>query len=1078
MPSLTVLRYAVADSHVFELLKDKALPTGLLRGRPKRSYFRDVYFDTSDGVLRRAGFRVKIRMSLDDTRRLTFWTIPSSRSADASHPTIHIESVTTQSDPGEIFNGNLAAARRLRALVNPTHLEPHCEIAVQRQSHSVHRRFLLWPQAALSYDNCTLTRHGTTEDIHELSVQGRFPHGSLLTETIRWVESLPGVTRAPQDCVERVFEETASETGERDLVHVTDAGHKEVVLVAMTGGRVGFLKDDTQLQFPTGLGNGESTCRAMLEKFFGTNEGQLTQIRGTGSHPESQQTGVWLARKLPRDIEKRTGERFEWLPYSSAFDLAGSPVIREPRTLTALSALARSALITGTQDSRSAAATGPRLEPGIVPTASDNATLTALRRPTLSLEALNPEQHAPEQFINADLSWLEFNLRVLALAENPYIPLKARIRFLAIVSTNLDEFFKVKVAGLKAVVASGKMKRTPDGMTPTERLDAILVRIRNMLARQYRSFEHLKATDLKDAGIRIVSWGDLNPHDREELEEYFKYEVFPLLTPEAITISPGHIFPFLQEERIAFAVMFRDSSTSTQHFSQIKLPGGLPRFHSFGKSATFISLEEVILSNITALFATRTVESAHPFRITRYGDLDVDEETAASFDRAIEEAVRKRAFAPVVRLETTPGVPQQIKDRLIEELRFEESNHDNILGDPDIFEEEGVLDLGGLHEIADALGDHLDYPTLHAKNPFATSDTIFDQIRSNDVVVHHPYDSFVGTFERFIVEAAEDASVTGIKLTLYRPGRGGSPIEEALLKACSSGKDVSVFVELKARFDEEKNLAWAKKLKDAGINVVTGLVKFKTHAKIALVIRRGEAGLERFAHIGTGNYNPDTAKVYTDVGLFTMDTTIADDIQFLFNELTGSSGAPQARFQRLLVAPVNLRESFINLIHREKENAQHGKNSWIRAKMNALQDGDIIEALYQASQAGVSIDLIVRGFCTLRPGVPGLSENIRVFSIVGRFLEHARIFEFGNAGDAEFYIGSADWRPRNLDRRVEVVTPVTDPANKAVLDNIITTELNDPMIWELKSDGSYSQDPLPTGIEPITAQERFSRNSD
>jgi polyphosphate kinase len=470
-----------------------------------------------------------------------------------------------------------------------------------------------------------------------------------------------------------------------------------------------------------------------------------------------------------------------------------------------------------------------------------------------------------------------------------------------------------------------------------------------------------------------------------------------------------------------------------------------------------LPVEELIRANLELLFPGRVVGGAHAFRVTRSGDLQLDEATAGNFLQAIEEELARRKLQPVVRLEIEPGTPAPLQDLLQRELHFAESERDGGIGAADVYAAGGLVNLGALRDVKTVLAD---YPPLEVRAPFLPDRSVAQQLDERDCLVRHPTDSFSASFERFITEAADDSDVQAIKLTLYRPG-GPSPIANALSRAAASGKDVSVIVELKARFDEARNIAWARSLEQEGIHVVTGLVSLKTHAKLALIVRRSAKGhVHRHAHVGSGNYNPDTARAYTDLGLFTADPRITADVHALFNELTGSSHAPQVQLRHLLVAPTSLLERVLALIERETAHARAGQAGRIRAKLNALSDSTVIQALYRASQAGVDIDLVVRGICTLRPGVPGLSERIRVVSILGRFLEHARIYHFANGGGGggaaeDYYIGSADWRPRNLRRRVEVMAPVFDPAARRTLDKILTEELSAPRAWLLRPDGGY-----------------------
>ncbi len=658
--------------------------------------------------------------------------------------------------------------------------------------------------------------------------------------------------------------------------------------------------------------------------------------------------------------------------------------------------------------------------------------------------------------LNPELSLLEFNARVLALAEDPSLPPLARVRFLAIFSSNLDEFFQVRVGGLRQAVAEGITRRSIDGRTPSDLLQAINVKLRALIRRQYRCFQAVREDALEPVGVRIRKLDDLGDTEREYLRDYFDERVLPLLTPKAITLAGGHPFPFMEDMLLSLAVVVRDPRTARDHFVHLEVSDALPRFIRLPDSLDFVPVEEAIAANIATLYPGRDVLETHPFRIARSAEIKFDEKSASSFLEAIEDELRRRPAGAIVRVEVGRTMPFAIRDLLIRELRRKEESQGIPLLASDVHEVDGMVDLGSLHELTDLGRPDLDYPPFVPAEPFKDDESMFDVVSRGDVLVHHPYQSFDATTARFLVEAADDPDVMAIKLTLYRPG-GPTALADLLLRAAAQGKDVSVFVEVKARFDEELNIFWAKQLERGGIHVVTGLVKYKTHAKLALVVRREGDQVRRYVHIGTGNYNETTARQYTDLGLITTREGICTEVNQLFNELTGSSRPPAGTFEHLLVAPTNMLSQFSALIERETEHAREGRPAGIRVKLNGLADGEVIEALYRASQAGVTVDLIVRGICALRPGVPGMSETIRVVAAVGRFLEHARIFKFVNGGEVEHYIGSADWRPRNLRRRVEVVAPIIDPEARRRLDEILDMELADPSAWELLPDGSYSQ---------------------
>jgi polyphosphate kinase len=686
---------------------------------------------------------------------------------------------------------------------------------------------------------------------------------------------------------------------------------------------------------------------------------------------------------------------------------------------------------------------------------------------TAELLAQPTARQAVDPVLNPELSLLEFNARVLALAEDASTPLLARLRFLSIFTTNLDEVFMIKVGGLRQAVAAGITKRSIDGRTPKELLQAMALRLRALLQRQYRCVNALRANELRQNGVRLRAWADLNEAERAQLAIYFDEQVFPVLTPKAITRSLGHPFPHIEDLRLSLAVMIEDPRTRREHLAVVNVSDAVPRFVRLKDTHDFVAMEDLIREHIGALYRGRRVLGVYPFRLTRCGEVEFDEHAGANFLEVVEEEVGQRPFGAIIRVEIERGMPAAVRDVLLNELRHEKNREGIALEDDDVFVVDGPVDLGALAELADLELPELDYRPFTPASPLDRHRPIFDVLDERDVLVHHPYESFDDTVQRFISDACDDPDVVTIKLTLYRAG-GRSLTVESLKRAAAAGKDVSVFVEITARFDEETNIFWAKQLEHAGIHVVTGLVSLKTHAKIALVVRRQGERLRRYGHVGTGNYNAATARVYTDFGLLTADPMITGDLQTLFNELTGSSRAPTGEFQRLLVAPTYMLGRFLELIERETAHARAGRGGHIRAKLNGLADTEIIEALYRASQAGVKIDLSVRTICSLRPGIPGLSEGVHVVSVLGRFLEHGRIYYFANGGAPEYYIGSADWRSRNLRRRVEVAAPVADPALRARLERVLTTELSDPAAWRLLPDGTYER---PAGGSGPGAQE-------
>ncbi|MBD2026384.1 polyphosphate kinase 1 [Leptolyngbya sp. FACHB-711] len=690
-------------------------------------------------------------------------------------------------------------------------------------------------------------------------------------------------------------------------------------------------------------------------------------------------------------------------------------------------------------------------------------------------------------YFNRELSWLEFNRRVLQEAFDQRTLLLERLKFSGIFSANLDEFFMVRVAGLKQQVEAQVSSLSPDGRTPQQQLEAIAQVLRPMVMEQHRHFEQVLRPALAEKGIHLLNYIDLNQEQRLFLQDFFERRIFPVLTP--LAVDPGHPFPFISNLSLNLAVVVKNPETNREHFARVKVPKILPRFvvfpaelqHQDGKPSlwTGVPLEQVIAHNLEALFPGMNIQEYHLFRITRDADLELEEDEAEDLLEAIEQELRKRRLGgSVVRLEVQSTIPASIRSTLMQEMELEDS---------DVYEVEGLLNLKDLMSLLSLPVPELkDLPRISVVLPGLRSvgdgrssgnssshdeSDIFSVIRRRDLLVHHPYYSFSGSVQRFIIQAANDPQVLAIKMTLYRTS-GDSPIVNALITAAEKGKQVVVLVELKARFDEQNNIQWAKRLEESGVHVVYGLVGLKTHTKVVLVVRQEGDRIRRYVHIGTGNYNHRTARIYTDLGLLSCREELGADLTDLFNYLTGYSH--QRSYRRLLVAPVNLRDRMLGLIRREIDHCKNGQPGRIIAKMNALVDPQIIAALYEASRSGVQIDLIIRGVCCLRPGVEGVSENIRVISIIGRFLEHSRIFYFHNNGQEEVYIGSADWMPRNLDRRVEAITPIEDPQLAKDLQEILGILLTDNrQAWELQPDGSYKQRQPKAGEPERSAQAIF-----
>jgi polyphosphate kinase len=682
-----------------------------------------------------------------------------------------------------------------------------------------------------------------------------------------------------------------------------------------------------------------------------------------------------------------------------------------------------------------------------------------------------PDLGDPSLYLNRELSWLEFNRRVLHEAVDPRTPLLERLKFLAIFSSNLDEFFQVRVAGLKRQVAAGIIERTADGMTPEAQLAAIAAVVRD-LSRRHRDclLDDVLPALAREGVVLHQRMDRLEPADRAQADAYFHAHVFPVLTP--LAVDPGHPFPYISNLSLSLAVVLRGPD-GEERFARVKVPKILPRWVALASPNQFVPLEEVIGTHLEALFPGVEILGWHLFRITRNTDLQIEnDDEAEDLLSLIQEEVRNRRFAEVVRVEVHESMPTALREMLLMEFSEQQEPPARPLTAADLYEVGGLMDTADLLTLAALDLPALRDPVFHPVTPvrLASGRNIFDVIREGDLVLHHPYESFQSSVERFIQTAAEDPDVLAIKLTLYRTG-GDSSIARLLAQAAERGKQVAVLIELQARFDEENNIIWAQRLEDVGVHVSYGVPGLKTHAKVMLVVRREGDAMRRYVHIGTGNYNPKTARLYTDFGLLSADPDLGADLTDLFNVLTGF--AVPAGYRKLMVAPRGMRERFLGLIRREMEHRRAGRPARILAKMNALVDPDIIAALYEASRAGVPVDLIVRGICCLRPGLPEVSDTIRVISIVGRFLEHSRAFCFLNGGNEEVYIGSADWMPRNLDRRIEAVTPIDGPADRRTVRDLLLFMWEDNrQAWELRADGSYEQR-RPAGGEAERATHRL-----
>ncbi|MGE0555760.1 MAG: polyphosphate kinase 1 [Gemmatimonadales bacterium] len=1027
MATFSQFRCSVDGVEALARLRAAPLPLGLKAAPTEQSFHRDIYLDTSDRALARRAVSCRLRITADDRRTLCLilW-------GGADHPPERYEAPVVDLDPRRALEGPSEPARRLRGLVEPALLKPRIEIETVRWTRAVVGGWLVKkPRFAFLYDACTVRHGGLARTFEELQVRrlgAGGPHLEQIAEALEKRHGLRPFLMPKYERAEQLVEAIASEATVRML-----SSDRAVVLLALDGGRLAFVERDAGLALPVGRGSGLDACRHVLRSVFDSGVGELTLLGQVSGAPDRAGLEVWVARRTRGRADGDRGGRVAWLTMQEALAKVGTPELRSPETLGALALAARMELVADP-------------EPGAAPPARRS---SGNSRPP---EARHVRADAPaEHFLNVETSQLAFHERVLALAESADTPLAERLRYLAIVAGNLDEFFAVRVGSLKAAIANGSTRRTFDGLSPAEQFDAIAARVPGILARLARTAREC-LEGARTRGIRVATWLELDGEARAALTSHFEAQLLPVITPRAVTLSPGHPFPVIPPLTLAFAVLVRDVHTGPVHFAYLAIPSRLPRWLD-APGGELVPVEEVIRAHLQAFYPGRPVDQRWLFRLTRAADLAVADDETGDLVQVIEEEVQRRGLNAPVRIEVERGTPPMVTDLLMRELRFERRATLAPLGERDLYLVDGLMDPTCLRAVAARLPADDSFRPFVPRQPLSAAPSLFEQLDAGPILVHHPYEDFDATVGRFFAEAARDPDVVGIKLTLYRGGESSGLID-ALEIAARQGKDVSVFVELRARFDEARNARWVRRLEEAGAHVAYGLAGLKIHAKCALVVRETSDGVRRYAHVGTGNYNPATARVYTDLGLLTADPAITADVGDLFNQLTGSTGAPLGSFRRIVVSPEAMVPALLAKIEREAALGERGR---IRIQVNGLEDPELIEALYRASEAGASVDLVIRGLCLLRPGVAGLSARIRVVSVLGRLLEHQRIFHFGNDGADEYLIGSADLRPRNLRRRVEVLVPVTWPAHMARLDGILHGLLTEPSGWWLDEAGHYAR---------------------
>jgi polyphosphate kinase len=1017
--------------------------------RSSFNLFRETYFDTADGGLRDNGMTLRLRVEAQGRQLIQLIARGKTVSLQGVVEETCLETPVVDGGLYATLSGASEVATRVREVVDPYALRPVVALDVDRESRDLREGIFRRPVVRVSFDQIIAHAPGATRAFHCITLTELVNGAAGLEALATRIRTGHGIESDGLDLCNRIRSALAGSAQTVLLEAATDA---RVAVLVLHDWEVALVDGPYGLTLPSAPGSGEEVARDRLQEMRYGRAGDVLDVDLLGFAPAragGADLEVWLHE--PAAPVERPRDALVWIPLLELLGRVGAPRLRDAGLASALLLLVRSEI-------------GLRL----------------LREAPLRRQPPRPLPLAPrpkdtgagedgEDFLDLDLSVLDFNVRVLELAEDAGLPLLERFKFLSIFSSNMDEFFVVRVASLKDELARARAS-SEEWLSPGRLLDLVAIRVRALLVRQYGCLKQMLLPALAAAGVHVRRWDDLAEPARAALSRHFAEEIFPLLTPLSLSPGPGRSFPRLVSLSLALVASLRHAEQGHSELGYVSVPRDVPRFLPVPGSADRIAVEDVIVANAGSLFPWAEVEDVHAFRASRTSDVEIDEDSTGSLLAAVADELEERPYKPVIRIEVQATMPRELRAYLLKELRTEQAGDGATLTRSDIYELDGPLDLQSFVDLCDAEVEDGLFPTFTPALPLAGERSIFDVLAERDVLVHHPFQDFETTVGRFLQEAASDPDVVGLKLTLYRTGRR-SPVMDALLRACEAGKDVSVFVELKARFDEEHNIEWTHRLKAAGAHVIYGVLGYKTHAKTALVVRREGGRVRRYVHIGTGNYNATTSRVYTDLGLMSADADLGADLNDFFNALTGSAGPPDGRFRRLLVAPGSLGQELERMIEREAEHARAGRTARIQAKMNGLADRGIVKALYRASRVGVDIDLVVRSICTLRAGVPALSDRITVRSILGRFLEHGRIYYFENAGQSEYYIGSADWRARNLRSRVEVVTPVDDQGARSVLRAVLDAQLADPTAWVLRPDGVFER---LTGEGP-GSQERFMR---
>lgn len=1004
-------------------------PFALSVTTPRRTDFRDAYFDTADGALQAQDVSCVLRHHA--TGRSTLLV---ARGYDgASDGPIREGTAIEIGDPAvDTLVHSHAVARQLRPFVDPSALVPWLELATTRQAARATSQGW-WRRATytLASDTMTVRAAGLCSVFHELAMhvhRDGHPGAAALGDALAERLELRAST------VERRVRAQALRSALEREAHarrLRDGGR--VAMVALDGPRVAAVRDGWGWRLPVLEGTGEFTARLLLQRLLGTEGGDLQLVSTTDGDREGRAPlEVWSCTDLDRSALVVARAAVAWLPIEELLAHLDTRQVHDSATRAALVSLTRSDtlkwLVSFPSTSRPTGRYSPRHR--------------ATEDGAISLPPLD-----------GDLSLLSFSARVLSLASDDATPLLERLRYVTIAGANLDEFVAVRLGRLRA-----RSRSDGDGGTSQragERMRLVRAQLASLyVARDVALTGALAA--LRARNVNVVRLHDVCDADLAAVDESFRAQVHPLLTPRALSALPGYRRGAIIARQLHVAVVLREPSTRLRQLAVVPIPPSVPSFLSLAGGTTFVPVSDAVRHHVPMLFPGRVLDGLWTFRVVRNADLDLDETTAGSLLHAVDEHARRRTRRPIVQVEVEPGMPHDVRRLLLRELALEPGGPTAGLAEDDVMEVPGFLDVAAFRDLADLPREGLHFARHSGRDPLAGEGCLWAALQRGDVLVHHPYDDFAATVVRFFNTAADDPDVLVIKATLYRTG-DTSTIAVALRRAALAGKEVSVFVELRARFDEERNVQWTRYLEEAGVHVVHGVPGIKTHAKVALVVRREAGGPQRYVHVATGNYNGATARLYTDLGLFTSRDSVCADVANVFNALTSGQLPDGSSIGDCLVSPDGMAGALARRIDGEAAHARAGRPARIRIQVNGLDDPQVIEALYDASRAGVQVDLAVRGLCLLRPEVPGHSERIRVVSVVGRFLEHARIYAFGNGGDGAYFIGSADLRTRNLRRRVELLAPITEPAQRERLDALLDAAFADPTAWRLQADGSYTR---------------------